>query len=100
MEIAGIRAQVRSGDYNFTFHAIQQMAKRVILRYEVEEAVFAGEIIEEYPGHRYGPCCLIYGCTRGGRRLHIAASLGPVWIITAYEPDLDEWIDYRIRRGS
>ncbi len=57
-----------------------------------------GQIIEVYPGHRYGPCCLVHGRTGRGRHLHVVASLAPVWIITAYEPDPVEWIDHRTRR--
>lgn len=42
---------------------------------------------------------LSIGKTRNGRDLHVQASLPPsVVIITAYEPDPSEWVDYRIRR--
>jgi len=59
----------------------------------------AGEIIEKYPDDKYSPSCLIYGKTRGERDLHVQVSLPPlVVIITAYEPDESEWIDYRFRR--
>lgn len=98
MDIVAIRRPVGSGNYRFTAHATKQMAERSILRPEVEEAIVNGEIIEEYPGHRYGPCCLVHGRTGRGRHLHVVASLVPVWIITAYEPDPVEWIDHRTRR--
>ncbi len=39
------------------------------------------------------------GKTEKGRDLHIQASLPPtVVIITIYEPDDEEWIDFKIRR--
>jgi len=64
------------------------MIKRAINRYEIEDAVIAGEIIEEYPDDKYFPSCLVYGKTRNGRDLHIQMSLLPaVVIITVYEPD-------------
>ena len=75
------------------------MIKRDIERIEIEEAVIAGEIIEEYPDDKYSPSCLIYGRTKSNRHLHVQLSIPPaVVIITAYEPDESEWIDYRVRR--
>ncbi len=57
------------------------------------------EIIEEYPDDKYSPSCLIYGKRKRGKNLHIQVSLPPkVVVITMYKPDLEEWIDYRIRR--
>ena len=75
------------------------MIKRSILRHEVEEALCVGEIIEEYPYDKYSPSCLVYGKTVDGRGLHVQVSLPPVVVIvTAYEPDPEEWINFRIRR--
>ncbi len=73
--------------------------KTIVAGIEIEEAVLSGEIIEEYPDDKYSPSCLIYGHTKTGRHLHVQISLPPsVVIITVYEPDETEWIDYRIRR--
>lgn len=56
-------------------------------------------VIEEYPDDKYSPTCLIYGKTRAGRVLHVQVSLPPlVVIVTAYEPDSEQWIDGKIRR--
>jgi hypothetical protein len=75
------------------------MIRRSIDRSEIEDAVMAGEIIEEYPDDKYSPSCLIYGRTRDGRDLHVQLSLPPsVIIITAYDPDESEWVDCRVRR--
>jgi hypothetical protein len=80
-------------------NGVKRMIKRSINRSEIEDAVMAGEIIEEYPNDIYSPSCLIYGRTRDGRDLHVQLSLPPsVVIITAYEPDESEWIDRRVRR--
>lgn len=99
MEINGIRVKIGIGEYRFSDHAVKRMIKRSIDRLEIEEAVLSGEIIEEYPDDKYSPSCLIYGKTGAGRNLHIQISLPPtVVIITAYEPDETEWIDYRVRR--
>ncbi len=99
MEIEGIRVKIGSGEYHFSDHGVKRMIKRSIDRVEIEDTVLAGEIIEEYPYDKYSPSCLIYGRTKSGRHLHVQLSLPPtVVIITAYDPDETEWIDYRIRR--
>ncbi|MEK6656224.1 MAG: DUF4258 domain-containing protein [Nitrospirota bacterium] len=99
MEIEEIKAEISKGQHRFSDHAIKRMIKRSIDRIEIEEAVLSGEIIEEYPDDKYSPSCLIYGRTKAGRHLHVQISLPPsVVVITAYDPDEAEWIDYRIRR--
>jgi len=99
MIIKRIKDKIRNGEYRFSDHAVKRMIKRSINRSEIEDAVITGEIIEEYPDDKYSPSCLIYGKTKDGRNLHIQLSLPPlVVIITVYEPDKSEWIDYRFRR--
>ena len=99
MIIENIRAIIREGRYNFSDHAVKRMIKRSIDRHEVEEALFRGEIIEKYPDDKYAPSCLVYGKTEDGRDLHVHVSLPPdIVIITTYEPDLEEWINCKIRR--
>lgn len=100
MNIEPIQDAARQSNLFFTEHAVRQMAKRGIMDTEVQEAVLNGEIIEENPGDKYGPSCLIYGRTLNGRPLHVLCSLPPrVRIITTYQPDPNEWIDHRIRRS-
>lgn len=96
-----IRAKIKAGEYRYSDHAVKQMIKRSIDRREIEDAVSAGEIIEEYPDDKYSPSCLVYGKTKAGRDLHVQLSVPPaVVIITAYEPEEDEWVDCRMRRGK
>ncbi len=99
MEIQEIKVKISIGEYRFSDHAVKRMIKRSIDRYEMEQAVLSGEIIEEYPDDKYSPSCLIYGRTKADRHLHVQLSLPPlVVVITAYDPDETEWIDYRVRR--
>jgi hypothetical protein len=99
MELNEVKAEITTGNYRFSDHAVKRMIRRSIDRMEVEEAVLTGEIIEEYPDDKYSPSCLIYGVSKAGRHLHVQLSLPPaVIVITAYEPDASEWIDYRVRR--
>jgi hypothetical protein len=99
MELNEVKAEITTGNYRFSDHAVKRMIRRSIDRMEVEEAVLTGEIIEEYPDDKYSPSCLTYGVSKAGRHLHGQLSLPPaVIVITAYEPDASEWIDYRVRR--
>ncbi len=71
--------------------------------HEVAEAILRGKIIEDYPEDKPYASCLIYGKTSEGRPLHAvcayAADDERVIIITAYEPNPDQWIDFERRRG-
>lgn len=99
MTIKGIRDKIKRGKYRFSNHAVKRMIKRSISRHEVEEVILRGEIIEEYPDDKYSPSCLVYGRTKRGKDLHVQISLPPtVVVITTYEPDPEEWINYKIRR--
>ncbi len=99
--IEEIRRSFATLEYEYSLHAVDQSIRRQITRQELEEAVADGEIIEHYPTDKYGPSCLILGSTPAGRSLHIHCTVpGPtrVKIITAYEPDPDEWIEFRSRK--
>lgn len=99
MLIKDIQDKILEGEYRYSDHAVKRMIKRSIERIEVENAILKGEIIEDYPDDKYSPSCLIYGKTEMGRNLHIQSSLPPkVVIITIYEPDNKEWIDFKTRR--
>lgn len=99
MSIAELQGKIQKGEYRISDHAIKRMLQRSIEQFEVVEAIVNGEIIEEYPEDKYSPSCLIYGKTGAGRDVHVQVSLPPqVVVITAYEPNPNEWIYCRIRR--
>jgi hypothetical protein len=97
-----IRQKAAAGQYEYSKHAVDQTIKRRIAVHEVAEAIASQSlIIEDYPDDKYGPSCLVFGITEAGRPLHIQCSYPDrplVKIITAYEPDEDLWIGYKIRR--
>lgn len=96
-----IASAISSGRYRYTLHAAKQRLARGIKRVEIEQAIARGEIIEDYPQHHYGACCLILGTTDRGRPLHLLCSVQSVVdIITVYEPDPREWEDdWEPRKG-
>jgi hypothetical protein len=95
-----IKQAFAARNYRYTIHATQQRIARNILGDEIEEAVSSAEMVEDYPQHHYGPCCLVLGRTRTGKALHLVCSLrGMVDIVTVYEPDPLEWeADLKTRR--
>lgn len=100
--IGEIRNKVASDNFEFSKHAVDQSIIRRISVLELREAIFNGEIIEDYPDDKYGTSCLIYGETTAGRAIHVQCSYPSrplVKIITVYEPDPARWIDLKERRS-
>lgn len=89
-----IRAQADVENIRVTQHAQQEMVEENIVLNEVLEAIAAGQILENYPEHRRGACCLLNGLTKNGRPLHIVCTTArPILIIiTVYEPKPPKWI--------
>jgi Domain of unknown function (DUF4258) len=96
-----IRAQLETGAFEFTRHAFKRAVERNISDREIIEVGSNVIIIEDYPDDKYSPCCLLLGLTIASRVLHIQVSKmesALLKIITIYEPNENEWIDYKIRR--
>ena len=89
------------GQFEFSRHAFKRVVERNIAEREIVQAGSRAEVIEEYPDDKYSPSCLLLGFTENARPLHIQVSLADaalVKIVTIYDPDPNEWIDYRQRR--
>jgi hypothetical protein len=99
--LAEIQAKFSHDEFEFSKHAVDRMILRDISVGETRETINSGEIIEDYPDDKYGPSCLIFGMTIAQRPLHIQCSYPSrplIKIITVYEPDPAEWIEYRERK--
>ena len=99
--IEQIQEKFARDEFEFSRHATDQSILREISVGEIREAVSQGEIIEDYPQDKYGPSCLILGFTQVGRPLHLQCSYPSrpvIKVITVYDPDPDEWEEWRIRR--
>lgn len=99
--IEQIRAKFAQKQFEFTKHAVDQSILRRISVQELVETAANAEIIEDYPDDKYGPSCLVLGFTRSRRPLHIQCSYPSrpvIKIITLYEPDPSQWIDFSVRR--
>lgn len=69
---------------------------------DVLHAIGNGRIIEHYPAHPRGGCCLLFGTTASGRPAHIVCTTTrPLLIvITVYEPAPPKWPTPTRRRQS
>jgi hypothetical protein len=100
--LARIKSQAAAGAYRITQHAQQEMVKEDISLDDVLAALARGEILEHYPGHRRGACCLVSGQTDERRPLHIVCTTAqPLLIlITVYEPREPKWVTPRNRSSQ
>ena len=99
--IEQVRRQLHTGSFDFSRHALRRTVERNISEQEIRQAGLQATIVENYPGDKYSPSCLLLGFTAAGRPLHIQASLADthmVRIVTLYEPNPNDWIDYAKRR--
>ena len=92
--VSRLRNQAAGDEIRITQHAQQEMVAEGILLAEILEAISSSELIEHYPEHRRGACCLILGYTRTRRPLHVVCTTeAPVLIIiTVYEPKPPKWV--------
>lgn len=100
-----IRTRLDSLEYRE--HALRQMSERGIHPDQVREALLSegAEIIEDYPGHFYGRCCLVLGWRETGRPLHVVLAIShPLKVISVWDPSVDprnRWEpDFKTRRST
>jgi hypothetical protein len=96
-----IQDQLFLGGFEFSRHAFKRAVERNISESEIKQAGSEAIIIEDYPDDKYFPSCLLLGFTETGRPLHIQVSRVDsdfVKIITLYQPNELEWINYSKRR--
>lgn len=96
-----IRRQLTEGRFEFSRHAFKRTVERNISETEIRKAGNRVIIIEDYPDDKYTPSCLLLGFTDTGRPLHLQVSYADselIKLITIYEPDESEWLNYSKRR--
>ena len=97
-----IRYLTRKERILFTQHANIEMINDNFSNEDVIRALVDGEIIENYPDHKRGPCCLINGPALDERPVHVVCGTGypELVIITVYEPKPPKWISPVKRRHT
>jgi hypothetical protein len=77
------------------------MVERNITVGELLTAGSLAEIIEDYPSDKICPSCLLLGFTDSNRPLHFLVSRiqgVQITVVTIYEPQSNDWEDFRRRR--
>ena len=101
--LPGIQRSYRSNSYRFTYHGLQEATADDLTVEQVRSAIIhsGAEIVEDYPDHPRGACCLILGWLDDGQPIHAVVSYPTdVTVITVYRPDERRWPNPRFRRLS
>ena len=103
ININEIQQLCRDEAFRWTNHIHVRLQQRNIVIDDVVSTIINGEIIEQYPNDYPFPSCLLLGETIGKKPLHVVCGIssGELWMITAYHPNIDEWMkDFKVRRES
>ncbi len=97
-----LRGQIQVENVRITIHAQQEMLEEHISLDDVYAAIQTGQIIENYPEHRRGACCLLYGDANRGQPIHVVCTTinTTLILITAYRPKPPKWITPTQRKVS
>ena len=89
-----MHVQIRAGNLRITQHAQQEMVEEDIFLDDLLETIAQAQILEDYPQHRRGACCLLSGVTAAERAIHVVCTTAraTLIIITVYEPKLPKWV--------
>jgi len=101
MDQADIRDKLTGGRFEFSRHAFRRVVERNICEEEIRQAGSSVEIVQDYPQDKYSPSCLVLGFTDEHRPLHIQVcytNSEMLKIVTIYEPETNQWVDFRTRR--
>ena len=92
--------EVAAQTYEISLHADEERLAEQLTIAELETALSACEVLEEYPDDPRGQSCLVLGFTPRGRAVHVLCgqnSLGHLVWITVYVPSMPKWLDERTR---
>ena len=99
--IDDIKRAVENGHIQWSGHILTRMQQREIKIKDIINSLSSGEIIEYYEEDYPQPSCLVYGHKEGNKVIHIVCAYKEenLWLITAYYPDKEEWLeDKKTRR--
>lgn len=89
----------------YTAHARHEMRQEdfgEITDEEAYQAIFGGEVIEEYPDDKPYPSVLIFGLTQANRPIHLVCACDETGnrtiVVTVYQPDPQRWENFRRRK--
>ncbi len=99
--VAFVQDCVRRRRVYWTYHVNMRLARRLISREAILEAVDTYELIESYPDDKYLPSCLVGQHVTD--RFHVLFGIDMegdnVRVVTSYRSDPNEWENFRKRRS-
>lgn len=100
--LSAIRSLASTGNVKLTRHAQEEMVAEAVTVDDLLHVIGTACVLEDYPAHRRGACCLLYGTDRSGRDVHVVCTTAnPVLIIiTVYLPRPPKWISATQRRAT
>ena len=99
--ISDIKELVKNNKIQWSGHILTRMHQRGIKVKDVIDCINNGSIIEYYLDDYPYPSCLILGYNNINTGIHVVCAVGQdnTWMITAYYPSEDEWLeDLKTRR--
>ena len=96
-----IKKAVEKDNIQWSGHILARMQQRGIKIKDIINCLLNGEIIEYYEDDYPYPSYLILGEGTKGQGIHVVCALEGynIWMITAYYPSENEWLDdLRTRR--
>jgi hypothetical protein len=103
VELGWIVSAVRANRIRITDYADEEALADRLSYDEIFFSVLQGEVIEDYPGDKPFPSCLVHGETFRGEPVHSvwAYNKENQWavLITVYRPDPERRVDWRTRRS-
>src|SRR4030042_1498509 len=94
MIIDEIKEKVSKNEYYYTLHSEIERKADDLTFYQIEEAILAGDILEQYPDDGRGKSCLLVGFSEN-IPIHIVYGKRSekIVIITAYVPKPPKFVD-------
>ncbi|MEE0958088.1 MAG: DUF4258 domain-containing protein [Ruminococcus sp.] len=93
LKLEELRKLYHNGSVIWTAHIHKRLIERMLNGKDIESVIMGGKIIEQYPDSFPHPSCLIAGCDRNKKPLHVVVACNNqcLTIVTAYFPTEDKF---------
>ncbi len=100
-----IKRLVTSRSVRISEHGYDELVADDILSRDIIEGVGDGRVVEDYPDYPKGPCVLVLQQDKNGNLIHVVWGIPrghsePAVVVTAYQPDPDQWQNGFMRRRT